>query len=58
METWCNIWTITLLAGLGIFVVLAIVVAIGGFFDIRSLFKSIENQHKHQKNEKTNKKPQ
>ena len=49
METWSNIWTITLLAGLGIFVVLAVIVTIGGFFDIRSLFKSIENQHKHQK---------
>lgn len=45
MTFWLWFWTVVLVAGIGVFAVLAVVVAIGGFFDIRSLFKSIESQH-------------
>jgi hypothetical protein len=34
-----------LLLGLVLFFALAVVVAIGGFFDIRALFKTIREQH-------------
>ena len=45
MEFWIKLWTVVFVAGLSIFTILAIVVSIGGFFDVRSLFKSIEAQH-------------
>lgn len=45
MKFWIVFWTLVLILGLGVFAGLAIVVSIGGFFDIKSLFKSIEEQH-------------
>ncbi|NLX05937.1 MAG: hypothetical protein GXY33_12425 [Phycisphaerae bacterium] len=45
MDFWLNLWTLTLIVGLGLFAVIAIVVAIGGAFDIRSLFRSLNAQH-------------
>jgi len=45
MEFWIKLWTVVLIAGLSIFATLAVVVSIGGFFDIRALFKNIEAQH-------------
>ena len=41
MSFWATFWTWFLLAGLGLFFGLAVVVSIGGFFNIRSLFKSL-----------------
>ena len=45
MIFWQILWAAVFLGGLVLFAGLAIVVSIGGFFDIRSLFKSIEEQH-------------
>ena len=45
MQFWMNLWTIIFFLSLLIFAGLAIVVSIGGFFNIKSLFKSIEEQH-------------
>ncbi len=42
MDFWINFWTFLLFASIAVFVVLAVVVAVGGFFDIRSLFKSLK----------------
>ena len=50
MEFWIKLWTIIFVVGLGIFTLLAIAVSIGGYFNIRSLFKSIESQHGPQEN--------
>ena len=40
MKFWIDFWTIFFYASLAIFAGLAVVVSIGGFFNIRSLFKS------------------
>lgn len=45
MPFWPNFWMWFLLLGLVLFFALAVVVAIGGFFDIRALFKTIREQH-------------
>ncbi len=41
MNFWINFWTIFFIASLVLFAGMAIVVCIGGFFNIRSLFKSL-----------------
>ena len=41
MDFWINFWAFLLFASTAVFAVLAVVVAVGGFFDIRSLFKSL-----------------
>ena len=41
MKFWIDFWTIFFYASLVIFAGLAVVVSIGGFFNIRSLFKSL-----------------
>jgi len=46
MQMWLNFWTGLLIAGVGVFAILAVVVAIGGFFDIRALFRAIDAQHR------------
>lgn len=38
---WVKIWTFFFFLSLGLFTALAVVVAIGGFFNIRSLFKDL-----------------
>jgi hypothetical protein len=38
---WVKIWSVFFFASLGLFACLSIVVTIGGFFDIRSLFKDL-----------------
>jgi hypothetical protein len=42
---WLIFWMFVLAAGLAVFAVLAVVVAIGAFFDVRAMFRSIERQH-------------
>ena len=44
MNFWINFWSVFFFASLAIFAVLAVVVTIGGFFNIRSLFKSLTNR--------------
>ncbi len=41
MNFWINFWTIFFIASLALFAGMAIVVSIGGFFNIRSLFKKL-----------------
>lgn len=41
MNFWINLWTLFFLLSLALFGGLAVVVTIGGFFDIRALFKSL-----------------
>ena len=44
MDFWISFWTYFFIASLVIFAVLAVVVTIGGFFNIRSLFKSLSSR--------------
>ena len=53
MEFWVKLWTFVLIGGVGAFAVLAVVIGIGAFSDIRSLFKSLDAQHS-QRSGKTN----
>ena len=48
MNFWINFWTIVFFASLVVFAGLAVTVTIGGFFNIRSLFKSLTEQSKQQ----------
>ncbi|MHC4510593.1 MAG: hypothetical protein ACYTAO_16825 [Planctomycetota bacterium] len=41
MNFWINFWTVFFFASLAVFAGVAIVVSVGGFFNIRSLFKSL-----------------
>ena len=41
MKFWIDFWTMFFFASLAAFAGLAVVVSIGGFFNIRSLFKSL-----------------
>jgi hypothetical protein len=44
MDFWINFWTAFFFASLAVFAGLAVVVSIGGFFNIRSLFKSLTDE--------------
>jgi len=44
MNFWINFWTIFFIASLVLFAGLAVVVSIGGFFNILSLFKTLTMQ--------------
>ena len=44
MKFWIDFWTIFFYVSLAVFAVLAVVVSIGGFFNIRSLFKSLSER--------------
>ena len=41
MEAWGSIWGWVLIAVLVVFAILAIVITIGGFYDVRALFSSM-----------------
>ena len=45
MNFWITFWSGLLIASVAVFAVLAIAVTIGGFFDVRSLLRSIDAQH-------------
>ena len=47
MDFWISLWKIFFFASLAAFAVLAVVVSIGGFFNIRSLFKSLSERTEH-----------
>ncbi len=42
MDFWTVFWTVLLVLGLIVFAGLAVVVSIGGFFDIKRLFRSFD----------------
>ena len=44
MNFWINFWTAFFIVSLVLFAGLAVVVTIGGFFNIRSLFKNLTRQ--------------
>ena len=44
MNFWISLWTVFFFASLAVFAGLAVVVSIGGFFNIRSLFKSLSER--------------
>lgn len=44
MDFWISLWKIFFFASLALFTGLAVVVSIGGFFNIRSLFKSLSER--------------
>ena len=48
MDFWIKFWTFFFFASLTLFAGLAIVITIGGFFDIRSLFKNLTASHQEQ----------
>ena len=45
MDFWVSLWGAVLVVGMLIFVVVAAVVTIGGYSDVKSLFRSIDSQH-------------
>ena len=45
MIFWINFWGILLVISMVIFAGVTVAVAIGGFSDIKSLFRSIDSQH-------------
>jgi hypothetical protein len=44
MNFWINFWTVFFIVSLVLFALLAIIVTIGGFFNIRSLFKNLSGR--------------
>ena len=44
MNFWTSFWTVFFVVSLVLFASLAVVVTIGGFFNIRSLFKSLSQR--------------
>lgn len=44
MGFWIDFWTIFFFVSLAIFAGLAVVVSVGGFFNIRSLFRTLTKQ--------------
>ena len=49
MDNWLTFWKLLLIAAFVLFGVLAIAVTVGGFFDIRAMFKSVDAQHQAEK---------
>jgi len=45
IEFWIYLWMIVLITGIGLFAVLAVVVTIGGAYDIRKLFRTLREEH-------------
>jgi hypothetical protein len=41
MEFWIDFWTVVLVGAIGLFALLAVVVTIGGFFDLRRMFRTM-----------------
>ena len=45
MDAWAMFWGWILIAVLVIFAALAVAITIGGFFDVKALFRTIDEQH-------------
>ncbi|MCP4376594.1 MAG: hypothetical protein GY794_10535 [bacterium] len=41
IDAWMTLWKVVLIGGIGLFAVLAVVVTIGGFFDVIKLLKNL-----------------
>ena len=48
LQQWMLSWKIVLIGGISLFAILAVVVSIGGFFDVRRLFQTLHAQHAEQ----------
>ena len=57
MDEWLAIWKLLLIGAFVLFGILAITVTIGGFFDIRAMFKKIDDQHHVQSDTSTDRDP-
>lgn len=44
-DQWTSLWTLVLTAGSGGFAVLALVVTVGGFRDVKAMFRRIDAEH-------------
>jgi len=42
MNNWMAIWTVLLVCGIGVFVLMSVLVTIGGAKDIKQLFRSLK----------------
>ncbi len=51
LEYWILLWKAVLIGGVGLFAVLAVVVTIGGAFDVRRLFQTLREDHARQTEE-------
>ena len=51
MDVWATLWGGFLVVVLFVFTLLAIGVTIGGFFDVKSLFASMQQKHDEKKDE-------
>lgn len=45
IEFWIGLWKGVLVLGVGLFAALAVVVTIGGAFNIRDLFRTLREEH-------------
>ena len=45
MDFWLSFWTGLLIVAIVAFAGLAVVVSIGGFFDVKALFRSMDKKH-------------
>ena len=45
MTFWITLWKVVLIGSLAIFAVMAVVVTIGGYFDIKRLFATLAKDH-------------
>ena len=45
MDAWAVFWGWLLIVVFGVFALLAVVVTIGGFFDVKALFSNMDRQH-------------
>jgi hypothetical protein len=54
MIYWAALWKVLLIGGVGLFAAMAVVVSIGGIFDIKRLFARIAESHREQGDESRN----
>ena len=45
IEAWMILWKIVLIGGLALFAALAVLVSIGGFFDVAKLIRRLKEDH-------------
>ena len=50
MILWMSLWKVVLIGGLSAFFIVAVVVTIFGFLDIKKLFATLNEEHKNQEN--------
>ncbi|MCK5271361.1 MAG: hypothetical protein KAJ52_02245 [Sedimentisphaerales bacterium] len=48
MDFWIKFWSVFFFISLAAFTALAVSVTIGGYFNIRSMFRQLSSQHKQQ----------